>query len=174
MAQSAGEVTAKIKDAFAKTPKPSDDELVGSHEGDPECTEVARAFRAQRWTDLSREMLRDHSQALPLFTPSAFRHYLPAYMMACLGSREEAEVLRDFVIFNLTPPRRSAGWRADFFRARATQFSPEERDAIKCFLELMEERRVIDWKSQGLDPPPSRIKGAIDYWALLQSVTRER
>jgi hypothetical protein len=124
----------------------------------------ARAFAGKRWTEVTSDMVRVHSQALPLLTPSAFRHYLPAYIMATIDA-PDSEALRDFVVFNLAPPRRPTGRNADFFQARAGQFSTAEREAIRSFLELMDERRSAEWRSQGAEPPESPIRAAIDYWA---------
>lgn len=160
MAHSAEEVKTKIANAFAEAPYPGDGNLVSGH--DPECREIARAFAGKRWSEVGAEMVGAYSQALPLFTPEAFRYYLGAYMMAAIDASEEAA--KDFVVFNLIPPRRTTGWRADFFRTRAGQFNVAERQAIGSFLELMKERRLADWRGAGAEPPESGIGGAIEYW----------
>jgi hypothetical protein len=169
MPNMAEDVKAKILGAFAAAPYPGDANLVVDPTGwDPECREIASAFKAKSWNDVCREMVRKYSQALPLFTPEAFRYYLPAYMIASIEPGSDADAVRDFVLANLTPPRQPTGWPAEFFHARAAQFSAAERDANKSFLELIEEQRLANWESQGLEPPPSRIKTAINYWASKQ------
>jgi hypothetical protein len=166
MAERMEEVKTKILNAFAATPHPGERNLVADQSGwDPECRELGRDFDGKNWRDVTAELVFAHSQGLPLFTPVAYRHYLPAYLMVSLERGEAADTVRDFVVSNLTPPPRPTGWRADFFRMRATQFSAAEREAIRSFLELMEERRHAEWSSQGVEPPTSGIKAAIDYWS---------
>jgi hypothetical protein len=166
MAEKSEEVKARILSAFAATPHPAEGNLVADQSGwDPECREIARDFDGKHWRDVPEELVLAHLQALPLFTPAAFRHYLPAYMMVSLERGEAADTVREFVIANLMPPRRPMGWRAGFFRARAEQFSSAERESIESFLEFMEERRHAEWSSQGLEPPKSGIKKAIEYWS---------
>jgi uncharacterized protein DUF6714 len=165
MADLADAVRTKIMNAFANTPYPGDDNLVvNQSDQDPECREIARAFVSKRWEDVSPDMLREHAQALPLFTPSAFRYYLAAYMIASIDPGPEAETLRDLATFNLTPPRRDRAWRSEFFDSRASQFTTAEKGAIRSFLEWVEASKRAAWKSQGLTPPPSEIAAAIEYW----------
>jgi hypothetical protein len=165
MADTAQDVKTKIASAFTAAPYPGDDNLVADpSEWDPECREIARAFAGKRWIEVTPEIIGAHSQALPLFTPAGFRYYLPAYMMATIDA-PDPEALRDFVVFNLAPPRRPTGRKADFFQARAGQFTAAEREAIRSFLGLMDERRSAEWRSQGAEPPDSPIRSAIDYWA---------
>jgi hypothetical protein len=157
----------KIENAFAATPYPGDDDLVADPtEHDPECMEIASAFRGKKWSAISPEMVREYSEALPLFTPAAFRYYLPSYMLASLQSRYPVDAAKDNVVFNLTPPAQGSGWEADFFQARAVQFSVAERDAIASFLELLRDERIADWASAGKEPPASGMERALEYWRL--------
>ena len=165
MADLADAVRTKIMDAFADAPYPGDDNLVVNQSGqDPECREIAAAFVSKRWEDVSPDMLREHAQALPIFTPSAFRYYLPAYMIASIDPGPEGETLRDLATFNLTPPRSDRVWRSGFFDSRASQFTAAEKGAIRSFLEWVEASRRAAWETQGLTPPLSEIAAAIEYW----------
>lgn len=166
--QSRHVVKTKILDAFGATPYPGDEDLVADQSGyDPECTEIASAFKGKDWKDVSVEMLRKHKEALPLFTPAAFRYYLPAYMTGCADSYYDVDVALDSVLFNLTPPKPRSGWEWDFFWARAQQFNERERDAIRSFLELMDQYERADWASEGMEPPGDRVAPALDFWAEL-------
>src|SRR4051794_33677193 len=89
-------VKTKILKAFAATPYPGDKNLVTDQSGyDPEYREVLRAFKGKGWKDISVEMVRKYKDALPLFTPAAFRYYLPAYMIACVDSYYDVDTVRD-------------------------------------------------------------------------------
>jgi hypothetical protein len=158
-------VKRRLLEGFSATPYPGDEHLVAVQDGtDPECREIESAFKGKDWRDVSVEMVRDHKDALPLFTPAAFRYYLPAYMIGCVESPREVDVALDSVLFNLTPPKKHSGWQWDRFWARAQQFDEHEREAIRSFLELMEQDEIEDWASAGMKPPKSRVKSALAYW----------
>jgi hypothetical protein len=153
-------VKHQVLDGFHATPYPGDDDLVRG--GDPECRAVADAFRGVDWRDVTIAMVRDHKEALPLFTPGAFRYFLPAYLIGCLDAPAEVDVALDGVVFNLTPPSRAA--RQATFGARAQLFSAAERAAIVAFLEWMDAGEIADWASAGMEPPERRAKPALAYW----------
>jgi hypothetical protein len=166
MAELADAVKLRILEAFETTPYPGDGGLVTDQSGyDPESSEIANAFKGKDWRDVSVEMLRSYAEALPLFTPAAFRYYLPAYMIGCVDSRYAVDVALDSVLFNLTPPKDRSGWEWDFFWTRAQRFSKREREAIRSFLELMEQYKLSDW--EGREPPENRVRPALDFWVEL-------
>lgn len=158
-------VKAKILEAFGATPYPGDENLVVDQSGyDPECIEIVTAFTGKDWKDVSVEMLRKHKEALPLFTAAAFRYYLPAYMSGCADAYHDVDVALDSVLFNLAPPEPRSGWEWDFFWVRVQQFSELEREAIRSFLELMDEYERADWASEGMEPPEDRVGPALNFW----------
>ncbi len=165
MMQSADVVKRKVIEAFAGTPNPGDEKLCADQSGyDPECQEIAAAFKGKQWKDVTVEMVRKYGDALPLFTPAAFRYLLPAYVLAVINSYYDVDVARDGVLFNLTPPKKQDGWEWDFFWTRAQKFNQREADAISSFLELMKEYEIIDWASEGLQPPKGQVERALDFW----------
>jgi hypothetical protein len=156
----------KVREAFDATPYPGNERLVVDQSGnDPEGTAIASAFRGKEWEDVSVEMLRSHADALPLFTPAAFRYYLPAYMIGAIDHFYDLGVALDGVLFNLRPPEERSGWEWDFFCARSQQFEETEREAIRSFLELMHRYELADWGSEGIEPPRDRVGPALDFWA---------
>jgi hypothetical protein len=159
-------VRARIEAAFSFLDYPGDDRIVPD-ESDPESREVADSFRGKRWKDMPLQLIRQHSQSLPLFTPLAFRYYLPAFMCALVDSYYDADILRDTVLFNLTPPPKRVGPDWDFFWARANQFRVKEIDAICSFLELMDQYDRADWASTGIDRTIDRVEPAASFWAEL-------
>ena len=168
MAELADAVKMRILEAFRLTPYPADDDLVTDQSGhDPESMEIASAFKGKDWKDVSMEMLHEHADSLPLFTPTAFRYYLPAYMIGCIDSYYDLDVTLDGVLFNLTPPKERSGQEWDFFWARAQVFNEQEREAIRSFLELMDQYERADWASEGMEPPEDRVGPALAFWAEL-------
>jgi len=168
MAQLQRVTKAKILEAFKTTLYPGDEDLVADQSDyDPECMEIMSAFKGKDWTDVSVEMLRKYKEALPLFTPAAFRYYLPAYMSGCVDAYYDVDVALDSVLFNLTPPKSRSGWEWDFFWVRAQQFSEQERDAIRSFLELMAQYERADWAVEGMEPPGDRVGPALNFWREL-------
>lgn len=156
-----------ILEAFAHVAYPGDDHLVVNQTGsDPECNEILDAFRGKTWMEVSAQEVRRFAEALPLFTPAAFRYFLPAYMVACLDAPQEADVAKDFLLFNLTPPRDTSGWEFRFFRARADGFGPAERAAIASFLSVMKQLEAEDWASAGRPVPTNNLERALAYWSL--------
>jgi hypothetical protein len=161
-------IKTKIFEAFGINPYPGDEYLAVDQSGyDLECREIVSDFKGKNWKDVSVEMLHKHKEALPLFTPTAFRYYLPAYMIGCADSYYGVDVALDSVLFNLTPPKPRRGREWDFFWARAQQFNEVEREAIRLFLELMEQYELNDWLSEGMERPENRVKPALDFWTEL-------
>jgi hypothetical protein len=159
-------VDETTRTAFSDTPYPGDDRLVVDRSGrDPECAEIARTLRGKRWHHVSADMVRRHADALPLLTPEAFRHYLPAFMLAVAHGYYDVDVARDAVLFTLTPPSRREGRRWDDFRARTEQFTDRERRAIEMFLELFDEYYRADWEGAGAEPPSDRVAPALRFWS---------
>lgn len=165
MAESADTIKAKIREAFEDAPYPGDESLVADQSDyDPESRVIANAFKGKDWRDVSLEMLRNHADALPLFTPAAFRYYLPAYMIGCVDSYYDLNVAPGAVLFNLTPPKQRNEWEWDFFWVRAQQFNEHEKGVIKSFLALMDLYERADWASQGMEPPKDRVGPALEFW----------
>ncbi len=159
-------IKKRILEAFRDTPYPGDENLVADQSGyDPESREVAKAFRGKDWRNVSAEMVREYACALPLFTPVAFRYYLPAYMYVCASSYYDLGVALNSVIFNLTPPKEPGDRVWDFFWARVQKFNESERNAIKAFLHLIHQYECADWATSGMEPPENRMGPVLDFWS---------
>jgi hypothetical protein len=151
--------------AFSASPYPGDEQICADQSAnDPECQEIAAAFRGKHWKDVSVEMVREHADALPLLTPAAFRYFLPAYMVASAEAYYDVDVASESVLSNLTPPAVRDGWQWDFFLERARQFDRAQRNAINSFLRVLRQIEVDDWASAGSQPPDDRFARAIEFW----------
>lgn len=158
-------VKKKILEGFSATPYPGDEHLVNVPlSTNADYRELESAFKGKDWRDVSAQIVRDQKESLPLFTPAAFRYYLPSYMMHCVESPREVDVALDSVLFNLTPPKKRSGWEWERFAARAQRFDGRENEAIRSFLELLEQDDIEDWLRAGTKRPRSRVKPALEYW----------
>lgn len=150
------QLRARITDAFDDVPHPGDDALVtGDVSYDPEYREVARAFSGKTWHLLSRAFVRAHADALPLLTAAAFRHFLPAYLLACLETGPDLDTTPLNVLSSLTPPDDSDSAARSRFSQRVAAFSEQESRAIRTYLEAAEtedasntERALAYWRSR--------------------------
>lgn len=165
MIDSTDVVKSTILRAFAATPYPGDDNLVtNSTNQDPESQEIAEAFRGKQWNTISAKTLHEFAQALPLFTPEAFRYYLPAYMLESISLPESEDILKDVVPFNLMPPSDRNAPDGTFFMERAAQFTVQEREAIASYLSLVMQVKACEWRGAQMQSEIARLREAIDFW----------
>jgi hypothetical protein len=170
-------VSLQIRTAFLQASSLTDDRIVLALPGsDPECDQILKAFGGRDWKEVPSKTVRTFADALPLFTPAAFRYYLPAYMLASLeeGASEpfsNAEPdsgfdngdVMDFVLYRLTLPESAED--CSYFLERAQQFSRDERGAVARYLETVAERKKTDWPGEELASQREEIARAIRFWA---------
>lgn len=77
----------KIMLAFDATPYPGDNRLCGSDQGD-EPAEYALEFRGLNWRTIHPDFLSYNSASLSFFSDTAFRYFLPAFLIADLLENE--------------------------------------------------------------------------------------
>jgi hypothetical protein len=80
----------------------------------PECADVAVTFSHLLWPDATAEVVDSHFEALPVFTPQAFRQFLPAFMVRSLQKDNLPWGVNDvseFTLYSLWPDEVSAWWR---------------------------------------------------------------
>ncbi len=92
---------AKIIDAFSSTPHPGKRNITG-HECE-ECYELRDTFSPLKWDAVPPEIIDDNFGQLSLFTPEAYRYFLPAYLLRCLDNFDPDNRICEFVIYSLTP-----------------------------------------------------------------------
>ena len=147
-----------IQRAFTSSRYPGDARLVFDNSGgDLECTQVAHAFKGKQWSDLSVSFLRLYPDSLFFLSPEAYWFYLPAYLLASVLSYRCADIITINVVYSLTPPA-NKGSERDCFDAKIQGFSPEQRAAIKAFLEFLQCEHAGDF-------PFGDVEIALDrYW----------
>jgi hypothetical protein len=123
---------AKVEAAFADVPRPAAGGLVRCDCW--ECAGLAKSFDGLGWRDVGAELLERNHDQLPLFSPAAFRHFLPAYLLHSLAHFENAGVC-EYTLYALTPGKETEG-EAEHFRERFEPFTPEQMEAVYDFLGL--------------------------------------
>jgi len=123
----------RILETFASSDVPDADALFDT--SDAECLERTDAFRGRKWSDLTFEFLEEQQpDALEYFSATAYRYFLPAYLLAALY-RESS--VRYFTISTLTQDRRDPVTCA-WFLERVGALTPEQRSLLKVFLQYLE------------------------------------
>src|SRR5262245_59821431 len=113
--------------AFAMIDPPSDNEIT-SHPCD-ECAEVTAAFSGVKGWSADPALIDEIFDDLPLFTPRAYRYYLPAFLLRALDTFDPDNLVTQFSLFDL-----SGDPNNDWYRKRIGQLAPEECAVIVTFL----------------------------------------
>jgi hypothetical protein len=91
-----------IYKAFEKTKYPGDDNLAlhSALSGDL----ITSEFKGLCWQDLKAKFLHPRFyDALPEFTPDAYRYYLPGFMLVAAENYDEVDLIPSFVVYSLIP-----------------------------------------------------------------------
>lgn len=94
----------EINAAFSTAPYPGDSNIVAHN--CLECAEIAATFKGTHWKDWQQRPLelRHQFDAFCLFTPAAYRFYLPAFMSICIEHYDEVEAhVPQPLVFSLGP-----------------------------------------------------------------------
>jgi hypothetical protein len=127
------ELCQYIEESFSDAPKPAPGTL-SLPTYDDEGTNAF--FGGTDWRSHTVLELRQHDFALTVFTPIAFRYYLPAFLLCSIRHPEEADIIPEHIVSDL---RRDIS--SD--RARIQALSKKERSAVARFLEWL---RDEEWQ----------------------------
>jgi hypothetical protein len=153
------EIVERITAAFAEVPQPARDALINRH--CCECLETSEAYGGKPWPEITlEELLRGREVAL--LTATAWRYYLPAFLIWSIRAPEAVDVFLDNLVSQLEPPSETRGV-AEWFAERAVGFSPDQRQAIVAFLNWYRVRDEAMWRNLGGEPPGG-VYDAIRYW----------
>jgi len=125
-----------IETVFADVPYPGDENITRCPYECRECRRIANFFKGRQWTGQTAEELRQYHVALSLFTPQAFRYFLPAFMLVSLDGYERGDVIPDAVRFVFEYSEEVQG----HFAVRMSKFSLAQRHAIIDYLVEMERK----------------------------------
>lgn len=127
------EIAREVEDAFATVTYPGDDKLV-VYPDSYECWNLEEAFRGKHWRDISLDVLLTHRFSLVLFSPEAFRFYLPCFLVAALLHPRETDT--PWAVFdNLLLPEEE-GPKMDKFLARICPLDARQKAVVRRFVEL--------------------------------------
>ena len=96
-----------------------------------DCSALRAAFQHRLWPDVPAATIDRHYSNLPLFTPLAFRQFLPAYMTRGIMKEDgscQNEVL-EFTCYQLLPEDLDEHWHE-----RIAGFTDEQAALIPAFL----------------------------------------
>ena len=119
---------ADLKEAWATVPYPGDNNIT-SH---PcfECEEIAEYFRGKSpWDNFPIQELRYHHAALSLFTPAAHHYFLPAFILADLTDRREADVIGENILYGFANAPTD-----EWLAPRLRLFTPFQKQVIWKYL----------------------------------------
>ena len=152
----APEIVQQIAAAFGEVQQPAPDTLVNNH--CCECAETSAAYAGKPWTDVTLEdVLRGRETSL--LTATAWRYYLPAFMIWAIRAPESMDVLLDNLVYQLD----GAGV-PDWFAERAVGFTDQQRQAICAYLAWYRDREEIAWARLGAEPP-RHVYSALAHWS---------
>jgi hypothetical protein len=102
-----------------------------------ECSELRDAFSRLKWDQVPTAVIDENFGQLSLFTPEAYRYFLPAYLLRCLDNLDPESMVCEFVIYSLTPDsanEETRQWAAE----RHQLFDQKQQAAIVEFLDLIQ------------------------------------
>ncbi len=120
------ELRELIAKAFADLPCPSDD-YISIHRSSLE------EIKGIEWQDVPLETLRRYRDELGEFTDSAFRYYIPAFLIALISKPNYMDTLMESILYDLSPPIGTQ--RQRLFNRKISQFTREQKLAIKAFVQ---------------------------------------
>ena len=124
----------KILAAFDAVPRPGKRNIT-SHKCE-ECYELRDTFGSLQWDQIPAAVVDENFGQLPLFTPKAYKYFLPAYLLRCLESLDPESMVCEFVIYSLTPEP-VADEMKQWVAERRKLFDQKQQEAIVEFLELI-------------------------------------
>ena len=125
---------ARIIAAFSSVPRPSK-ENIARHQCE-KCEELRNVFGRLRWEAIEPEILEKYYSKLSLFTPQAFRYFLPAYLLQSLEGFNDENIVCQFTIYSLAPIGEEDDAARKWWLERIEEFTQEQKDVIAAFLRL--------------------------------------
>jgi len=126
-------VRETIEGAFERVDYPGDLNII--HCSCPICHHVCDYFHGTKWKSHTLESLRKQQLALSLFTPEAFRYFLPAYMTRTLDAWQDTCLIPFLITKQFLPPRSDENPQRQEHHAKLVGgFSAAQRAAIVAYL----------------------------------------
>jgi len=144
-----------IRDAFSQVPQPVGSRAIAPHVCD-ECDKIEADLSQYTWETLPPHIIDSHADSLPLLSPAALQHYLPAWLIRALDD-PSGDVI-DFTIYQLTPSKKNIQSLDGYFEEWVLLLSDKQKQAISAFFNDVEEYQL--W--EGIEGELIRAK---DLWS---------
>lgn len=123
----------QIESAFADVSYPGDGRIAYAPKA-WEGEELNADFQGRHWKDLPRDVLRQHSHDLALFSVEGFLFYLPAYLLAAVDDFWD---VREFVLSRLTLPEETQ--QRELTLKQFERLTPAQKNAVRASLEFFQD-----------------------------------
>ena len=128
------EALKQIIKAFETVPAPN---KITEHDCD-ECRSVDKTFTGKNFETIEPEIIDGNYDIIPLFSPEAFRYFLPAYLFYSLDNfSADDRTTTEFTIYALSPTKQDLRESLEYWQARFEDFTFEQLDCIYDFLDLI-------------------------------------
>lgn len=144
MPRTENKLAAAIIGAFLDVPKPNETSIA-PHQCE-ECREICEAFAPFEFGELPGDVIALHYDSLPLLSPPALHHYLPAYLLYAL-EHPDSDVF-EFTIYQLSPSKKLRQEIAGNHRDRIVRFTLEQRGVVLEFLRWASTTKEAVWFSE--------------------------
>src|SRR5438128_9120148 len=98
---------------FNSIPHPGKNNIIGHKCA--ECYGVKKDFKDINWRDASEEVIEKNYDKLPLFSPAAFHHFLPAFLIKSIDEPQSS--VCEYTIYGLFSDQ------AEWYSLRMAQFT---------------------------------------------------
>lgn len=114
------------------------------HEGctdvDHEVNALLKAVRGDDWREIPSKVLEEECSALAFLSPDGFTFFLPAYLVHVIRNHRESNATQS-TISSLYP---EGGSQRKYFLSRISALNPDQRMAIRSFLEWLAKAEPSD------------------------------
>lgn len=128
-----------IRKAFEDVPPSKTIREIAPHEC-PECDELGRALLGRHYYDLPPSVIDYFYEALPLLSPQALHHYLPAWLLRALDNPGGNVI--EFTVYHLSPSMKQMAEAKGYFEERFAVFDSAQRKSIRDFLHDVEDYQL--------------------------------
>lgn len=132
------EIIHEIEKAFSGIDYPGDERLVTNIEH-YEADEIIEDFKGKSWKEIPLKLVYKHRLSIPLFTPEAFRFFLPGLLIAALkapvGSEYNPGEILEFIFYNLVPVSDEIH-ETTMLSDRINGFTPQQKASVGRFVWL--------------------------------------
>jgi hypothetical protein len=166
MLASKQELVQALVAAFEDSQSPSDDRIFEPNTAYFfDIDQAIGDFAGKHWKQIPIAVLVKHKDNLPFFTPEAYHFYLPAFLIAAIEYPKQVDVLRDNVIYSLTPPVNNPGFEA-VFSLRVSMFTRQQAQAVlNFFLNYTEIHSTEEWLFT--QETAETVRHGITFWKKL-------